>query len=379
MTTCSANRALVIHALVVMEAFALQLAEQRVRWREVHFVIDEQLFRAQSGVFGCTVFPILEKITLITCSLDTYSGVRPSPAFVDTNGDLTKTLDLSRCPSLTHTALGASLQVTVSVTLPNAHITHLEIDNNGLPIINFGRSPPVTEVQGLPFPNLVWLHVIDGDETLQAINAPKLQHLVLSLVYGYGATGVLDLWKRSKCAIRTLEFRVPCLVTILSHYTVFDVLDHIGYGLRKLCFSVVRMDSLRELKWPHFDFLLRRSVRYIEIRVRANVAVDRLLPSAHLPPIFDCSTWADRGKHITRYEWWAFDAHTTQFLDMVKNLDELEVLVLDCDRSVYRDRYHSPRVQQMNLWRRGPTHHIRLLLKDDGDHSELVVQGGLLD
>ncbi|KAL0562685.1 hypothetical protein V5O48_019397, partial [Marasmius crinis-equi] len=240
------------------------------------------------------------------------------------------------------------------------------IDNNGLPLIDFRQSLAVTEVQEVLFPNLLWLHVIDDDGSLYAINAPNLRHLVLSMASQPSAVrGAVNLWERSNCHIRTLEFRVPCPEVKFSHQAVLEVLEHMGQGLRQLCFSVSRMESLREIEWSDFHYLLD-SVQYLEIRVKEKVATDHLLPDRFLPPD-DYPSWPDRGEHITRYEWWGFVAQTTKLHDMARSFKNLKILVLDWDRSVYRDRYYSPILQQSPIL---PGGKFLLLQKDDRENSE---------
>ncbi|KAL0563638.1 hypothetical protein V5O48_018427 [Marasmius crinis-equi] len=370
MTTRSANRALLVHALIVTKTFALQLAEHRARWREVHFVIDEEV--DYSEIFGSTILPILEKITIIACPLDEYPNDLHDPFYADdsSDSDLADSppgkLDLSQCPSLTHVAFGASIRPSVIVNLPTAQITKLELNTQGL--ICF-RHPLLTEVPEVVFPNLLWLHVIDeaGVGAPSGFKTPNLRHLVLS--HFVDAEGVFDLVRRSYVAnIDTIELRVASPQATLSHEAVSELLQIMGPRLRQLCFSVVGMDSLRKLEWSRFRWYLPL-VQNIEIRVKAKVAVDHLLPDSHLPPTFDYTRWLDRGEHLTRSAWWRFVDQNAGFIDMVTALPKLEMLVLDWDRSVYRDRWHSPTLQQMHL-RRGA---IRLLEKDDAEHSDVSL------
>ncbi|KAL0570163.1 hypothetical protein V5O48_011795 [Marasmius crinis-equi] len=368
MTTCSANRALVIHALVLTEAFALQLAEHRTRWKDIHFVIDEYLDCSQ--IFGNTKLPVLEKATIVACPLEYYPNYLHEAVLLDLSDSVLdiseRTFDLSQCPSLTHVAFGATIPSLppIRVILPAAQLTRLEL--NTLAPISLTQPKP-TEVEELVFPNLLWLHIVDeaGVGPPGGLRTPKLRHPVLSDFSD--AEGILDLLKRSfSFPLCSLELRAASPAEKLNHRSVSELLQYAGLGLGLLCFSVVGIDSLLELKWSDLRGHLQM-VRYIEIRVKAKVALDRLLPDSHLPPTFDYLAWSDRGEHLTRSAWWRFVDQNADFISMVTALPELRALELDWDRSVYRDRWYSPAFQQTVL-RRG----ICSLRRDDAEHSGAI-------
>ncbi|KAL0564985.1 hypothetical protein V5O48_017048 [Marasmius crinis-equi] len=351
----SGSNGLLIHTLIITERFALELVEHRARWREIHFVIEEQLFCSHSPpLFGHSVFPMLQVFTLISCPLRTYQSGKElkEPHFIDATGDLAKTLDLSSCPSLTHTAIGVSLSVTLRLVLPNHQITHLELDDNDLPLITFRPDSTVTWIwKEQILPNLSWLHVIgSGAGALDWLNAPNLRHLIVSQQMGVVSVDMdIDsigrMWNRSRCQIQTLEFRVPCQGGWLAHDGVMQILRRMGPELRELRFSVAGMHSLLPLNWSNLGDLLKK-VRCLRIKVKAEVAADGLLPDRYLPPDSLHKNWSDRGKGIGRDDWSRFVAWNAQLLDMARSLPCLDALVLDWDTSVYRDWYYSPTVQR---------------------------------
>ncbi|KAK7030428.1 hypothetical protein VNI00_014172 [Paramarasmius palmivorus] len=149
----------------------------------------------------------------------------------------------------------------IRLALPWSQLTLLELDESRgslslLPSIPEGDLGS----EHLELPSLRVIHSIDEPPALEGLLVPNLQHIILSHgqdPFGDGASGnqriyyhTFRLLQRSRCAIQTVEFRVPTHGTKLSSRGVERILQQ-SRSVQEVRFVVAHISSISNIDWGH--------------------------------------------------------------------------------------------------------------------------------
>ncbi|KAL0575121.1 hypothetical protein V5O48_006847 [Marasmius crinis-equi] len=338
------------------------LARHTSRWQGVEFLIEQ----THAPVLSHLDYPLLQTFEMNTHLKYPDARVWSYPP----------ELQIHSAPHLRRITIrlrgsNVSMLGPIKVSFPWGYITHLELDgpyvlpeHNNLSTDPADKDGVPSSTFLIPLPNLICLQTDRNLSCLATLYAPRLRHLVmvespLRSVDGpksprgsYYRDFITVLIDNSKCALESLEFRIPGEgFPDFSNPSIHRVLEHKhARGSCRLCFSVVDSRKLSSINWEALGLV--PAVQNLDsLELRTINSAESLGPKAEVAAIGENpnSQWASAflkmiSEHLTSLKTLCLnvkDAHgqaafrSTEALDLLRTVRERALVIDDCGTSFH--------------------------------------------